>query len=383
MSATKVTGDVIATGAITAALLATGAVSSAKIASNAITAGLVADDAVTARTLADSALAAGFSLINGYLDWSVATSILTVAVKTLAGTDPSTTDPVRIVFRSSTAATGSPVVRELTAATSIAINDTALLGTSNSTAFRLWCVAFDDAGTVRLALINCLSGTSIYPLAGWGIASATLEDGASDSAHVFYSDGAAVASKAYATLGYATWESGLATAGTWSAAPTRAQLFGTGIALPGHVVQVQRTQSGAVATGTTVLPRDDTIPQSGDGVEFMTQAITPTSAASILRARHLGNYASSGTNSSAGVALFQDATAEALAAAWGAKDGSADGETQIAVEHHVLSGTTSATTFKIRAGTTGAGTTTFNGVAAGRIFGGVMVSYLEVQEIMA
>lgn len=381
MSATKVTADVIATGAITAALLGTGAVTSAKIASNAVTAGLVADDAVTARTLADSALAAGFSLVNGYLDWSVATSILTVAVKTLAGADPSAADPVRIVFRSSTAATGSPVVRELTAVTSIAINDTALLGTSNSTAFRLWCVAFDDAGTVRLALINCLSGTSIYPLAGWGIASATLEDGASDSAHVFYSNGAAVASKAYATLGYATWESGLATAGTWSAAPTRAQLFGTGIALPGQRVQTAVSQDGVSAIGTTTIPIDDTIPQNTEGNQFMSQAITPTSAANVLAITHEGLYSNT-ADVALVIAIFQDATAGALKATSVFCIG-ADQVANVKLSHVMRAATTSATTFKVRAGGSGAGTTRFNGRVGAQLFGGVSASVFKAEEIMA
>ena len=45
----------------------------------------------------------------------------------------------------------------------------------------------------------------------------------------------------------------------------------------GTVVQVVSTGFSAVATGATILPGDDTIPQITEGVEFMTQAITPKS----------------------------------------------------------------------------------------------------------
>ena len=48
-------------------------------------------------------------------------------------------------------------------------------------------------------------------------------------------------------------------------------------------VQVVNTQTGAVDTGTTAMPCDDTIPQNTEGDEFMTLAITPTSATNKLK----------------------------------------------------------------------------------------------------
>jgi hypothetical protein len=220
--------------------------------------------------------APGANLEGGYLDWTVSGNVLTVAVKTWAGNDPSATEPVYITFRSDTAATGSMTRRKLTAATSIAINNTALLGTINTTAFRLWCVAFDDGGTVRLGVINCLATATtvpnIYPLAGFGIASSTQEADGADSAHVFYTDAAAVTSKAYAVLGYATWETGLATAGTWSAGPTRKQLFGPGVPMPGaeiqRVIDVDSTQR-TTTSGTFVTTE-------------LALSITPNSAANLI-----------------------------------------------------------------------------------------------------
>lgn len=334
----------------------------------------------------------GYNLVGGYLDWTVAGNVLTVAVKTWSGNAPSDAEPVFIPFRSATVATGSLVYRKLVAATSIAINDTALLGTVNSVAFRLWCVAFDDGGTVRLAIINCVSTTagagagrdvtSIYPLKGWGIASATLEDNASDAAQIFYSSGAAVTAKAYATLGYATWESGLATAGTWSAGPTRAQLWRGGVPLPGDIIQMQRTDTGAVATGTTTIPFDDTIPQSTEGDQYMTQAITPASAANALRVKSQAIFSqATGAAIVLAGALFQDATANALTTFQTVSAGN-DFEAAILIEKLLLAGGSVSTTFKTRVGASGAGTLTFNGRGSARKYGGTVNSYMQVEELM-
>lgn len=336
---------------------------------------------------------APFTLENGYLDWTVAGNVLTVAIKTWAGTDPSATDPVYITFRDPTAATGSLVKRKLTAATSIAINDTALLGTVNSVAFRLWCVAFDDGGTVRLALINCVTTSAnagsgrnvdgIYPLAGWGIASSTLEDNASDSAQVFYSAGAAVASKAYATLGYATWETGLAAAGTWSAAPTRKQLFGMGVPLPGHTIQRARAQSSALMSGTTAWPPDDSIPQITEGDQYFSQAVAPSSAANAVEVRSDLYGAFTTANDVMFAGIFKDAVSNALATSTGVQNPNANMHAHVHVTVCHLAGGTATTTFRVRSGITTPGTLYVNGSpTAARYFGGTMASFLEVEEIM-
>src|SRR5205085_1297835 len=129
------------------------------------------------------------------------------------------------------------------------------------------------------------------------------------------------------------------------------------------------TVTGAVATGTTVIPRDDTIPQNTEGDQYMSLSITPKSATSKLVIEAVFNYTFS-TNNLVAVALFQDSTANALAAAFNWV-GAADVEGQCAFNHMVTSGTTSATTFKVRAGGVGAGTVTFNGLSGSREFGGV------------
>jgi len=151
----------------------------------------------------------------------------------------------------------------------------------------------------------------------------------------------------------------------------------------GTVIQRVNTQTGAVATGTTVLPLDDTIPQNTEGDEYMTLAITPTNSSNILYIDVVLNAATTvGAASQFGVALFQDSTAGALAAcSHGAID--AGQMMHITFRHKMTAGTTSATTFKVRAGGNGAGTTTFNGRSSGRLFGGVMASSITITEIKA
>jgi len=153
-------------------------------------------------------------------------------------------------------------------------------------------------------------------------------------------------------------------------------------ALPaGAVVQVVNTQTGALATGTTTVPTDDTIPQNTEGDEYMTLAITPTSATNKLRIDVSINVATSVSGGhTLTAALFQDSTADALAAA-SMDTELANKQRQITFTYYMTSGTTSSTTFKVRAGAGSAGTTTFNGGSGGRFMGGVMASSITITEI--
>ncbi|MBL8518182.1 MAG: hypothetical protein JNM76_14570 [Betaproteobacteria bacterium] len=302
----------------------------------------------------------------------------TIALKTKAGTDASASDKIRVAFRSATAGNGDYSILEITAALSVTIPSTATMGMSNSVPARLWLVLFNDAGTARLGVINTQLTDGIAALADNDLRSSTLMDTASDNAGVIYT-GAAVTSKAMRVLGYLEYT--LATAGTWNTAPSIVRQYTPGQALPGDVVQLRRSQTGAVATTTTTLPWDDTIPQNTEGGEFMTQAITPTSAINQLRIDIVANFAVS-TVDQVTMALFQDSTANALASI-SAQYASANQSFSAVLTHQQRAATTSATTFRMRAGAVAAGTLTFNGSAGARKFGGVAASVLQVQEIMA
>lgn len=152
-------------------------------------------------------------------------------------------------------------------------------------------------------------------------------------------------------------------------------------ALAGSVVQVVNTQTGAVSTGTTTIPLDDTIPQNTEGDQYMTLAVTPTSATNKLRITVVAVAANDVAGGTLIAALFQDSTANALAAvSQGFSDANNRG-VNLKLEHYMTAGTTSATTFKVRIGCSAAGTTTFNGRNGARLFGGVAASSITIEEI--
>ena len=150
------------------------------------------------------------------------------------------------------------------------------------------------------------------------------------------------------------------------------------------VIQTVNVQDGAYATGTTAMPLDDTIPTNTEGDEYMTLAITPTSATNKLKIEvvWLGS-SSEATSGTMVAALYQDATAAALAVGWGAKRAAANNLAQVVFTHWMTSGTVASTTFKVRAGmATGGGQSTyFNGTNGARIYGGVAASSITISEI--
>ena len=144
----------------------------------------------------------------------------------------------------------------------------------------------------------------------------------------------------------------------------------------GNIIQIVNTQTGTSASGTTTLPIDNTIPQNTEGTEFMTLAITPTSASSklIIDVIYCGGISSA---DNLAVALFQDSIANALAVLPVAPP--ANAFVTVPLRHYMTADTTSSTTFKVRAGMDAAGTTFFNGA----YFGGTIASSITITEIAA
>lgn len=150
----------------------------------------------------------------------------------------------------------------------------------------------------------------------------------------------------------------------------------------GFVVQVVAQNFNAVATTTTVLPFDDSIPQNTEGGEFMTITITPKSATNILIIEAKALVAIGTTTTAASGALFQDSTAGAIAADAAFIDTAANNRT-LNIRHRMVAGTTSATTFKFRAGPNAAATLTFNGRSSARLFGDITKSSMIITEYKA
>lgn len=151
---------------------------------------------------------------------------------------------------------------------------------------------------------------------------------------------------------------------------------------PGRrVAQVVNTTTGAVATGTTAIPYDDTIPQITEGDEYMTRAITPTNQSSTLEINVVLFGSHSAASSYLTACLHQDAIANALAVG-NVFMPTATGPVEISFKYVVSAASLTARTYRVRAGSQAAGTFTFNGSSGTRFFGGVMVSSITITEYL-
>jgi hypothetical protein len=148
----------------------------------------------------------------------------------------------------------------------------------------------------------------------------------------------------------------------------------------GAVLQVVNIQSGVRASGTGTIPFDNTIPQNTEGNEFFTLSITPTSASSKLRIEVLLNLDLNANRYI--VALFLNSGANAIAVGGGMYI-TANWGRQISLSYYMTAGTTSAMTFKVRAGGNDPGTTYLNSTAGNDYFGGTFNSSITITEIAA
>lgn len=149
--------------------------------------------------------------------------------------------------------------------------------------------------------------------------------------------------------------------------------------ISGAVKQVVYNSTGAVVTGTTTIPMDDSIPQNTEGVEAITVTLTPISATSTLIVE-AGCFLTHSANSDITLALFRDSSANAIGATM-ATPSAGDKCQGGMISSVVTAGSTSATTFKLRAGSNGAGTLTIGGRAGARLFGGVGLTWIKVTEV--
>lgn len=146
----------------------------------------------------------------------------------------------------------------------------------------------------------------------------------------------------------------------------------------GKILQVVNTTYTTAGTTTTTIPVDNTIPQNTEGAEFFTAAITPNNTNNKL-VIFVDLAVSVSTTAWVTGALFQDSTANALAAKYTYVTTGTAGHSMSLV-HYMTAGTASATTFKVRVGPSG-GTLTMNGNSGAALYGGVMASSITIYEV--
>jgi hypothetical protein len=216
------------------------------------------------------------------LSAAVVSNVLTLSVLAAnTGVAPVSGNPVIVPFRDVTLTAGDPVSVSVTSALSIATVVGASLGSVNSVPFRLWVAIFNNGGTPVLALINCSNATSIFSLNETGVASTTGMTSGATTAGVFYTpNGTSLTSKAFRIIGFLTYETALATAGTYNNSPDVLQIFGPGVKKPGDPVQVVTINSTVVTTtNSTVI---------GGAAIGPTLSITPASKANLVRVESNG-----------------------------------------------------------------------------------------------
>ena len=157
-------------------------------------------------------------------------------------------------------------------------------------------------------------------------------------------------------------------------------------AAAGKIVQVVNTSTGVAATGTTTIALDDTIPTNSEGNSFgdiLETAITPTSATNKLLIEVCLQLSHASGSRKHIAALYQDSGAAINTVAQEVAGVSGGAHQQLNLIHYMTAGTTSATTFKIRAGSDSSGTEGINSALGTRRFGGTNVSSVTITEISA
>lgn len=146
------------------------------------------------------------------------------------------------------------------------------------------------------------------------------------------------------------------------------------------VRQIVTSKTSAVLSSSTILPADNTIPQSTEGSQFITATITPQSATSTILVIATVGAMSPNAICTVTSALFRDSAASAFAA--GAIAISTAGfTTAYSLVSNFASGATSATTIKLRVGANVGSTVFLNGYPGPTsYFGGVCSSTLTLIE---
>lgn len=314
------------------------------------------------------------------VSWSVTVSgnAITVALKTAAGADPSTSDPVRIGFRSATLTTSATEFITVTSALSMTVSAGSTLGFSNSESGRIYIGLINNSGTVELCVWRSLNGTGLFNPSEYALHSTTAEGGAgaADSAAVIYST-TARSSVPLIVGGYFDIQTS-STAGNWSNAPTAVQVMGPGIPRTGDIVQSARDEDSVYATSTTSVPFDNTIPQRTEGNELMSVSVTPSSAVNLLDFSAQAVLGHS-NNAVMIMSLFSSSDSDAIATV--VNQYLTDEVRTPSISARQVSGTTSSTTFSVRAGSQNTESIYFNGDNAAAVFGGACSSFLEVKEV--
>lgn len=152
----------------------------------------------------------------------------------------------------------------------------------------------------------------------------------------------------------------------------------------GVTLQTVYAQTATAQFIDVLIPADNTKPQNTEGEEVITATITPSSDTNkVLVEALITGTRDNGAGGTIIVALFKDSDASAIATAHCTSDSGYAGQISLVFQHSPA--TTSAVTYKIRAGYTAGGT---GFIVSGHptianVYDGTMISCMKLTEIKA
>lgn len=192
-----------------------------------------------------------YALPNNSSEWlhnigiaaSVAASAMTISLKTSAGANASSTDPIFVGFRNSTLSTGQFSIVSITGALSTVISSGSTANQSNGVAANIYVYLINNAGTAELAWSRAIfdEGTLVTTTAEGGA-------GGADLSAPMYST-TARSNVACRLIGKLV--NTQTTAGTWAAAPTQISVWPFIIDKP-SISYTKVSQNISTATVTAV-----------------------------------------------------------------------------------------------------------------------------------
>lgn len=150
---------------------------------------------------------------------------------------------------------------------------------------------------------------------------------------------------------------------------------------PAGVRQVVYATLGTQVFSASNIPFDNTIPQITEGFQILTASITPQSATSTLYVWATVNVSCSSV-ASAILAIFRDATANAFGVSATAVL-TANTAENATVMVTIPSGSTAASTIRLRGGANSGNLYVNGNAASGQVFGGASATSLLVMEVGA
>ena len=260
---------------------------------------------VGASALAASALGNFQQPVNLQINTSVASNQLTVSIVGVNGSNPSSTNPVLVAFRSQTLNNGSNgvVYGQIASALSFTVAAGSTMGCTTAVLCRLWVELIcqtESSGactSILLGLSNQSIATQTFPLAEDVLQPTGAGTSGGGSAGVIQTSVAALSGKAIRIAGYieVTWTSGTG----WATTPSKVQLFGPGMKKPGDTIQRLYVTSSSITTVSSGTPTPTNL----------SIAITPTSAVNLVRIDASGYCQQTTASSSCAAQVYRGSTA--------------------------------------------------------------------------